>query len=199
MRDALAQLSRGHDRDVVELVDAIEAKDYYTVGHVHRVGSMAFEVAKKLGLSPAQQREVVLASQMHDVGKIWTPESILLKPAALDENEAAVMREHTWRGGEMAARVPALSGVSAAVRAHHEHYDGRGYPDGLSGDDIPLAARICAVADAYDAMTSTRPYREALPHDAAISELRRVRGTQLDPVCVDAFLAAFDSQEQRAA
>jgi HD-GYP domain-containing protein (c-di-GMP phosphodiesterase class II) len=199
MRDALAQLSRGRERDVIDLVDAIEAKDYYTVGHVHRVGTMAYEVAKQLGLSATQQRDVVLASQMHDVGKIWTPEAILLKPDSLTASEAEVMREHTWRGGDMAARVPALSSVALAVRAHHEHYDGRGYPDGLSGDAIPLAARICAVADAYDAMTSTRPYRHALSHDAAISELRRVRGTQLDPLCVDAFLSAFASQDDAAA
>jgi HD-GYP domain-containing protein (c-di-GMP phosphodiesterase class II) len=199
MRDAVAQLDRGRDHDIVELVDAIEAKDYYTGGHVHRVGTMAYEIGKRMGLSQAQLREVVLAAQMHDVGKIWTPDGVLQKAGPLTDNEMAVMREHTVRGGEMATRVPALREASAAVRAHHERYDGAGYPDGLAGDAIPLAARIVSVADTYDAMTSTRPYRKALSHEVAVMEIRRVRGTQLDPRCVDAFVAAYGAHDKRPA
>jgi len=192
MRDALAQLNRGRDAHVVALVDAIEAKDYYTLGHVHRVGRYAYEIALELGFSGAPLHDVVLAAQMHDVGKIGTPDSILQKPGRLTDSETAVMREHTVRGGEIAQRVRALSPVAASVRAHHEHFDGRGYPDALRGADIPLAARIVAVADTYDAMTSARPYRPALGHEEAVAEIRRVRGTQLDPRCVDAFLTLFD-------
>jgi HD-GYP domain-containing protein (c-di-GMP phosphodiesterase class II) len=198
MRDAVALLSRGRDADVVELVDAIEAKDLYTVGHVHRVGSIAFEIGKRMGLNPAQMRDLVLAAQMHDVGKIWTPDAILQKPASLTPAETEVMQEHAARGGEIAGRVRTLRAASPSVRAHHERFDGAGYPDGLRGEDIPLAARIVSVADTYDAMTTARPYRAALPHEAAIAEISRVRGTQLDPRCVDAFFQCFE-QDGRAA
>jgi HD-GYP domain-containing protein (c-di-GMP phosphodiesterase class II) len=136
---------------------------------------------------------------MHDVGKIWTPDGVLQKPGPLTETETRIMREHSQRGGEMTSRVRALEGVSASVRAHHERWDGSGYPDGLAGEEIPLAARIVSVADTYDAMTSTRPYRKALSHEVAVLELHRVRGTQLDPQCVDAFMAAFGAHDQRPA
>jgi hypothetical protein len=199
MRDALSQLNRGRDAQVIQLVDAIEAKDDYTHGHVHRVGSLAYEIGKRLGLSQSELRDVVLAAQMHDVGKIRTPDAILQKPAALNEDETAEMRRHTVIGGEIAGRVRPLRTVAAAVRAHHERYGGGGYPDGLAGDDIPLAARIVSVADTYDAMTSARPYRQALSHDAAVAEVIRVRGTQLDPRCVDAFLSLFESRDRAAA
>ncbi len=198
MRDAMAQLNRGRDGQVIGLVDAIEAKDYYTLGHVHRVGSYAFEIGKCLGLSAGELRDVVLVSQMHDVGKIGTPDAILLKPGKLTDDESAEMQKHAARGSEIASRVGVLRNLAAAVRAHHERYDGGGYPDGLRGDAIPLAARICSVADTYDAMTSTRPYRVALAHQIAIAEIKRVRGAQLDPMCVDAFLAMFESASQAA-
>jgi hypothetical protein len=199
MRDALAQLNRGRDAQVIHLVDEIEAKDYYTLGHVHRVGAFAFEVGKRLGLSAGELHDVVMAAQMHDVGKIGTPDAILLKPGRLTPEETDIMREHTVRGGEIAGRVSTLRPVSAAVRAHHERYDGSGYPDGLMGTEIPLASRIVAVADTYDAMTSTRPYRDALSHEDAIAEIRRVSGSQLDPSCVAAFLALFENGSLRRA
>lgn len=196
MRDALAQLNRGRDARINELVEAIEHKDHYTVGHVHRVGEHAYEIGRRLGLGPAELREVVLAAQMHDVGKIGVPDPILLKPDKLTDDETAEMRKHAARGGAIAARVRALQPVALCIRHHHERYDGKGYPDGLAGDMIPLASRIVGVADTYDAMTSNRPYRDGLGHAAALAEIRRVRGTQLDPRCVDAFLAMF---EERAA
>jgi HD-GYP domain-containing protein (c-di-GMP phosphodiesterase class II) len=199
MRDALAQLNRGREQQVIELVEAIEAKDRYTVGHVHRVGTLAYEIGKKLDLSAAELRDVVLAAQMHDVGKIHTPTWILQKPGALTNDEMTEMRRHTLIGGDIASRVRALRAVSDSVRAHHERYDGRGYPDGLRGQNIPFAARIVSVADTYDAMTTARPYREPLTHEAALAEIRRVRGTQLDPVCVDVFLALFTEDHTAAA
>jgi HD-GYP domain-containing protein (c-di-GMP phosphodiesterase class II) len=199
MRDALAQLNRGRERPILDLVEQLEAKDHYTVGHVHRVGSYAFEIGRQLGLTPPDLRDVVLAAQMHDIGKLNTPDTILFKPAKLTDEEFDEMRKHAARSGEIARRVRALSAVASAVRSHHEQFAGGGYPDGIAGDAIPLIARIVSVADTYDAMTSTRPYRKALTHEAALTELQRVSGTQLDPTCVDAFLSWFATQETAAA
>jgi HD-GYP domain-containing protein (c-di-GMP phosphodiesterase class II) len=197
MRDALAQLDRGHDAHLLELVDAVEAKDVATLGHVRRVSSYALAIGKKLGLPAAELRSLALAGEMHDVGKIGVPDAILTKPGPLTADEYTEMRKHTGRGFDIARRVDTLRGIAPVIRAHHERYDGSGYPDGLEGDAIPLMARIIAVADAYDAMTSVRPYRAALTHAEAVAELRRVRGIEFDPRCVDAFLASF--QESRSA
>ncbi len=199
MRDALAQLNRGREQPILELVEQLEAKDHYTVGHVHRVGEYAYEIGRRLGMSQPELRDVVLAAQMHDIGKLNTPDTILFKPASLTDEELYEMRKHAARSGEIARRVRALSAVASAVRSHHEQFAGGGYPDGIAGEAIPLIARIVTVADTYDAMTTTRPYRQALSHDAAITELRRVRGTQLDPGCVDAFLAWWSQQDLAAA
>ncbi|HXK34097.1 MAG TPA: HD-GYP domain-containing protein, partial [Dehalococcoidia bacterium] len=194
MRDALAALNRGRDRDVLELVDAIEAKDVATLGHVSRVSSYALAIGKRLSLAPQDLRELVLAAQMHDVGKIGVPDALLAKPAALTADEYEIIKQHARRGFEIAERVDALRPVARIVRAHHERLDGSGYPDGLRGEEIPLLARIVAVADTYDAMTSSRPYRAAVAHDAACAELLRARGRTLDAGCVDALLAWFQSE-----
>jgi HD-GYP domain-containing protein (c-di-GMP phosphodiesterase class II) len=199
MRDAVAQLNRGRERPIIELVEQLEAKDRYTVGHVHRVGTFAYEIGRQLGLSQPELRHVVLAAEMHDIGKLNTPESILLKPARLTEDERHEMEKHSVRSGEIAKRVAVLSPVADAIRAHHERFAGGGYPDGMASEQIPLIARIVSVADTYDAMTSSRPYREALSHESAVAELRRVSGTQLDPGCVEAFLASFDQRAAAAA
>ena len=189
MRDALAQLNRGHDSQMLELVDAIEAKDVATLGHVRRVSAYALAIGKKLGLHSQELRSLVLAAELHDVGKIGVPDHILAKPGKLNEDETAEMRRHAIRGFEIAERVPALKALAPVIRAHHERVSGNGYPDALAGDQIPLLARIIAVADSYDAMTSARPYRAAMSPDAATGELHRVRGQELDARCVDAFLA----------
>jgi HD-GYP domain-containing protein (c-di-GMP phosphodiesterase class II) len=122
-----------------------------------------------------------------------------MKPDHLTDVEYDEVKRHAARGGSIARRVDALRPLAHVIRAHHERYNGRGYPDGLAGEGIPLLARIIAVADTYDAMTSDRPYRQALSPDAACAELRRVRGTELDPACVDAFLASFDGAQAAAA
>jgi HD-GYP domain-containing protein (c-di-GMP phosphodiesterase class II) len=172
-----------------------------TLGHVRRVSAYALAIGKKLGLHGQELRSLVLAAELHDVGKIGVPDHILGKPGSLTEEETAEMRRHTQRGFEIAQRVPALRALAPVIRAHHERVGGTGYPDALIGEQIPLLARIIAVADSFDAMTSARPYRAAISREAAIEELRRVRGRELDPRCVDAFLAwlAEEDAEPRAA
>jgi HD-GYP domain-containing protein (c-di-GMP phosphodiesterase class II) len=190
MRDALAQLNRGRPSTLVALADEIEVKDEATLGHVSRVASYALGIGRELGLPSWELRSLVLAAQMHDVGKIGTPDAILLKASSLTEEEFAVIKQHTVRGHEIAAQVEALRPIRDAVRHHHERVDGAGYPDGLKGEEIPLQSRIIAVADTYDALTSNRPYRQARPADEAVIELQRVSGSQLDPRCVEAFVAS---------
>ena len=199
MRDALAQLNRGREKPLLELIDAIEVKDKATLGHVSRVAAYSLRIGRGLNLGAAELRAVVLAAQMHDVGKIGVPDSILLKPGPLTDAEYTEIKRHTVRGEGIARQVSVLQELAPVIRAHHERLDGRGYPDGLSGDEIPLLARIVGVADSYDAMTSNRPYRAALTHDSAVKELRRVRDFELDARCVDAFLASFDEERMREA
>jgi HD-GYP domain-containing protein (c-di-GMP phosphodiesterase class II) len=183
---------------MLELVDAIEAKDVATLGHVRRVSAYAHGIGKKLGLHGQELRSLVLAAELHDVGKIGVPDQILAKPGKLSEDETAEMRRHAQRGYEIAQRVPALRALAPVIRAHHERVGGSGYPDALSGEQIPLLARIIAVADSYDAMTSARPYRAAMSRAEAIDELRRVRGHELDARCVDTFLSWLADEQSLA-
>jgi len=194
MRDALSQLARGQDSHVLELVDAIEAKDHATLGHVRRVSAYALSIGRKLGMSPAELRSLAIAAELHDVGKIGVPDAILGKPSKLTDEEFAEIKKHTGRGYDIATRIAALREIAPVIRAHHERMNGSGYPDALRGDAIPMAARIIAVADSYDAMTSTRPYRPAMTHAEAITELRRVSGVELDARCVEAFLQSLDEE-----
>jgi HD-GYP domain-containing protein (c-di-GMP phosphodiesterase class II) len=144
-----------------------------------------------LGLSPLELRSLALAAQMHDVGKITVPDRILTKPERLTADEFEAIKEHVARGYEIAQKVPALQSAIQGIRHHHEKVDGSGYPDGLKGSDIPLQARIVAVADAFDAMTSGRAYQPAVSREAAVAELRRCAGSHFDPVCVRAFETAL--------
>ena len=173
---------------VKSLVGAIEAKDSYTSGHSERVNLVSMLIGRELGLS-AQDRETLRwASILHDVGKIGMPEGILLKPSRLTPEEFQVIKEHPDRGHQLLLPIGQLAPAAAIVRAHHEMVDGTGYPLGLKGEEIPLLARVIAVADTFDALTSTRPYRTARPLDHALAEIRRVQGTQLDRTVVDGFL-----------
>jgi HD-GYP domain-containing protein (c-di-GMP phosphodiesterase class II) len=197
MRDALALLNRGLESPILHLVDAIEIKDVETLGHVRRVSGYALAIGGRLGLSPNQLRSLVLAAEMHDVGKISIPSSILAKPGPLTDEEYDVIKKHTLRGHEIAQQVSALQRLATIIRHHHERFDGSGYPDGLAGEDIPLLSRIISVADAYDAMISKRPYRPAKGHVEAMAELLRLKGAHFDPACVDAFVAAFEESGNR--
>ena len=194
MRDALAQLNRGLEAPILELVDAVEAKDAHTFGHVRRVSGYALAIGRRLGLSASDLRLLVLSAEMHDVGKIGVPDSILAKRGPLTPEEFEVVKQHTHQGYDIARRVDALREIAEVIKYHHERLDGSGYPDGLTGDAIPLLARIVAVADTYDAMTSMRPYRDPMSHLEAMAELFRLRNTQLDAQCVDAFVAEFATE-----
>lgn len=174
---------------VKSLVSAIEAKDSYTSGHSERVNLISMLLGKAMGLSPEELETLRWASILHDVGKIGMPECILNKPSALNPEEQRIMREHPERGYTVLDPIRQLRVPAVSVRAHHESFDGRGYPYGISGAEIPLVARIISVADAYDAITTTRPYSTRRSFEAAVHEIRKVRGTQLDPAVVDVFLS----------
>jgi hypothetical protein len=179
------------------LMGAIEAKDPYTEGHCAATVYYAAYVARRMGLSPEEVAQTELGALFHDIGKIGIPEGILRKTGPLTIDEWAVMRTHPTIGGHLLAQVPALASIIPLVVAHHERFDGTGYPGGLAGEEIPLAARIIAVADSYHAMTSTRPYRMAMTKRAARRELRDNAGTQFDPRVVEAFIETLSEDRRR--
>lgn len=207
LREALIESNRLLRRDLVRISDAlmqaVEAKDAYTGGHLRRVGDYAVAVGEKLGLRGRELETLHYASLLHDVGKLGVPESVLSKEGPLDEMETELMRRHPEIGARMLEKLELLSGAAPLVLHHQERYDGDlegqhpGYPRGLAGDEIPLGARIIAVVDAFDAMTTTRPYRPALPADEASAVLRRERGRQFDPRVVDAFLDSLAERPWR--
>lgn len=164
--------------------------------HLGDVAGLAIQTAVSFGLSPEAVEQVRQAAELHDVGKIAIPDAILDKPGPLDEQEWAFMRRHTLIGERIISAAPALSEVAGLVRSSHENYDGSGYPDGLAGQAIPLGARIISVCDAFDAMTTDRAYREAMPLPVAFAELERCAGTQFDPAVVRTFRRAFEAAQQ---
>ena len=172
-------------RDV--LMQALREKQPDLDEHIAGVASLAQAVARALGLTAEEVDEVTRAAELHDIGKMAVPDAILSKPAGLDDSERALMRQHTVIGERILAVAPALRSVGTLVRHSHERYDGHGYPDGLVGEEIPMGARVIAVCDAFDAMTTDRPYQSAVPLTEALAELRRCAGGQFDPVIVEAF------------
>ncbi len=178
------------------LARALEAKDAYTRGHSMRVSRYAVETARRLGFAGPSLDGIRLGGELHDIGKIGTREAVLHKPGSLTADEFRQITEHPLLGERMLAPLAREQpDVLRIVRSHHERLDGRGFPDGLRGEMIPLEARIVAVADTFDAMTTRRPYRDSRPPADALGELRRVAGTQLDPDAVEAFVAAFPDPE----
>jgi diguanylate cyclase (GGDEF)-like protein len=184
------------------LVQALEEREPDLRGHVDGVADLARAVAEELGLTGDELDEVVRAAELHDVGKVAVPDAILRKPGPLTETEWGFMREHTVVGDRILSAAPALQGVARLVRASHERYDGRGYPDRLMGEEIPLGARIVTVCDTFNAMTTDRPYRPAVSAEDALEEIERCSGRQFDPMVVDAFsrlVAARVPRQARAA
>jgi putative nucleotidyltransferase with HDIG domain len=184
-KDALSQYAQDLEEAYVStvrvLAAAIDARDTFTLGHSTRVAQLSLDLGQDLGLNPAQLEELEIACLFHDVGKIKIPDSILLKKDKLDTPEQREMMRHTEYGAEILSKARSLLKYIPAVRHHHEWYDGTGYPDGLSGKNIPLAAAIISLADMYDAMTSDRPYRHALSNEEAQAEIAGLAGKQFDP------------------
>jgi putative nucleotidyltransferase with HDIG domain len=174
------------------LASAIDAKDAYTHGHSQRVARYAAALGRAVGFDDQEIERLELSAVLHDVGKIGVPEAILNKPERLTAAEMAVMRSHPEKGAEILSSIRAMRDVVPGVLHHHERFDGAGYPTKLKGQNIPLQARIILVADTFDAMTSSRPYRLALPIHVAMAELRRCSGSQFDPRLSEAFMTLVE-------
>ncbi len=193
-RDPLAALELGLTPVVHQFIAALEHKDAVTRDHVVRVGELAMRAGERARLDPVALRAVGLGGLLHDVGKLVTPDEILMKPGELTDAERATVERHTLDGEAMLAPYPHLAAVAGIVRSHHERPDGTGYPDGLSGPDIPLGASIVSVVDAWDAMVSDRPYRKGMPHERARAILRDGAGTQWPGAAVDVVLTELDER-----
>jgi HD-GYP domain-containing protein (c-di-GMP phosphodiesterase class II) len=188
VRDPLEHISRGYPEALHALVGAVEAKDRYTHGHSSRVAELSTRIGLHMGLDPDVLRSLSRGAVLHDIGKIGVPDEVLNKPDALTDQEWNWIRAHPVAGWEMARRAPSLRDALVVVRHHHERWDGNGYPDGLTGDRIPIGARIATVADVWDALTSDRAYRPAWSPEDALRHIVAARGSMLDPVCVEAFV-----------
>src|SRR5580692_646325 len=192
LHQAIADLERSYDITLEALGDALDLKDAETEGHSKRVTAYTIALARGAGI-PSQQIPVVARGAfLHDIGKMAIPDAILLKPSKLQVDEQKVMREHCARGYQMLRKIPFLQEAAEIVYSHQEHYDGSGYPRKLRGEEIPLGARIFAVADTLDAIISDRPYRKALPISTAREEIQRFSGKQFDPKVVEVFLSHPD-------
>jgi HD-GYP domain-containing protein (c-di-GMP phosphodiesterase class II) len=188
----VADLESAFTTTLAALTSTVEAKDDYTACHGEDVAELAERVALRMSLSSAQARDVRYAAMLHDIGKVAVPSEILLKPGPLTDEEWVTMRTHAAVGGELVQRIDAFAHLASAVRASHERWDGGGYPDGLAGEKIPLAARIIAACDTYDAIVTDRPYRQGRSPAEACAELDRVAGAQLDPQVVVAVMEEID-------
>jgi putative nucleotidyltransferase with HDIG domain len=194
--DLVEQIRRTHVATIAALSRAIEAKDCYTGGHTERVSALSVALAKRLGFSEADVQTIEVGALLHDIGKIGTPERVLNKPGPLDAAEWEIMKQHPVVSDYILSEADLPPLVRQIARWTHERVDGRGYPDGLTGDEIPLAARIVFVADAFDALTSDRPYRPARHARAALDELRANSGTQFCPAVVEVLTQVFEEQPE---
>ena len=181
---------------VTALSEAVDAKDRYTSGHSKRVAEYARMLSKRMGMSEEEQDEIYRAGLLHDIGKIRIPVEIINKAGKLTDEEYNIIKIHPVTSYNILRGIAGSNLIAIAAKYHHERYDGRGYPNGLSGDTIPLAARILAVADTYDAMTSNRSYRKALPQDVIRSEIEKGKGTQFDPDIAELMLQMIDEDKE---
>lgn len=188
LRHAMEDLEHSYDVTLEALGDALDLKDSETEGHSKRVTAYAIALARAMGIPPEEIKIIARGAFLHDIGKMAIPDEILRKPGKLNPDEQELMREHCARGYNMLRKIPFLAGAAEIVFCHQEHFDGNGYPNHLSGRQIPIGARIFAVADTLDAITSDRPYRKARSFDAAREEILRCSGTQFDPAVVEVFL-----------
>jgi len=188
LQQAMEDLEHSYDVTLEALGDALDLKDSETEGHSKRVTAYTIALARAMGIKPAEIKVIARGAFLHDIGKMAIPDEILRKPGALTMHELEVMREHCTRGYHILRKIPFLSEAAEIVFSHQEKFDGTGYPNGLRGGEIPIGARIFAVADALDAITSDRPYRKARSFDVAREEILRCSGTQFDPAVVEVFL-----------
>lgn len=192
LSEALRDLERSYDYTLEAFAGALDLKDAETEGHCQRVTSYTVLIARNMGVEANALRHIARGAFLHDIGKMGIPDGILRKPGPLTDEERTVMRRHTEIGYAALRNIPFLRQAAEIVLTHQEHYDGRGYPRGLRAEEIPLGARIFAVADAFDAMISERPYRHAISVEEAREEIRRHAGTQFDPRVVEVFLSVPD-------
>jgi len=188
LRHAMEDLEHSYDVTLEALGDALDLKDSETEGHSKRVTAYTIALARAMGIAPTDIKVIARGAFLHDVGKMAIPDEILRKPGSLTEEEQLMMREHCTRGYHMLRKIPFLAGAADIVFSHQEHFDGSGYPNGKRGREIPVGARIFAVADTLDAITSDRPYRKARSFDVAREEILRCSGSQFDPTVVEVFL-----------
>jgi len=188
LQAALKRVEQTYDDTLEALAAALDLRDNETAGHSRRVMRYCLEIAKRMGCTPEQMRNIARGAYLHDIGKIGIPDAILLKPTKLTEEERQIMETHVRIGYELVCLIAFLANAAEIILAHHERFDGTGYPQGLVALEIPLGSRIFAVADTLDAMTSDRPYRRALPYLTAREEIIRESGRQFDPAVVQAFL-----------
>jgi putative nucleotidyltransferase with HDIG domain len=192
--DPVEQIARGYTETLRPLVAAVEAKDRYTHGHSERVSTLAARLALSMRLPPETVRAVAEGAYLHDIGKIAIPDAILNKPGHLTDDERRIIEEHPVTGWDIVGRAPSLRHALAAVHYHHERWDGSGYPDGLLTADIPLAARVVALADVWDALTSNRSYRAAWTAERAAAYILEQRGHHFDPDCTNALFNLLTDQ-----
>ena len=191
--ERLAASERLFDQTVLSLAKTIDAKDKYTQGHSQRVAEYVRRIAKEAGESPEKQREIYCMGLLHDIGKIGVPSAIINKPSRLTDEEYETIKSHTTIGADILKNIKEFPKLAVGARSHHERWDGKGYPDKISGTNIPVEARMIAVADAYDAMTSRRSYRDVMPQERVRREIERGRGTQFDPRFADIMLEIMDA------
>jgi HD-GYP domain-containing protein (c-di-GMP phosphodiesterase class II) len=192
-----AQLRASYMATVRALANAVEARDAYTGHHAERVAAYGLELARASGLEIADDPQTEFGFLLHDVGKVAVPDAILFKPAPLTDEERVLMERHPVIGWEILRDIDFLGDAKLVVRHHHERWDGRGYPDSLAGENIPPAARVFAVADTLDALTTSRPYRSASSFAEARAVIRANAGTQFDPAIVDAYDTVADAELER--
>jgi HD-GYP domain-containing protein (c-di-GMP phosphodiesterase class II) len=167
---------------------ALEERDFITSGHAHRLEDLCVRLGRQVKLSSSQLSDLNLLAQVHDLGKVGIPDNILFKPGPLNDQEWEIMQQHPEKGYRIAQSTSDLAGIADLILKHHERWDGKGYPLGLAGDEIPIECRILAIADSFDAMTNDRPYRKAISVEESLEELKQCAGSQFDPELVDIFV-----------
>ena len=183
---------------VRSILQALDMKDHYTFGHSMRVAFYCLTLGREIKLNSEELYELELAALFHDIGKIGVPDSVLLKPSRLTQEEFEVMKQHPSKTAEILEGFDVFSHIAKYAKHHHERFDGRGYPDNLKGETIPLYSRIILIADTFDAMTSTRPYRKGLPYETAFLELEKYSGTQFDPKLAESFIHAMKEDQEKS-